>query len=114
MPGGKAFRWASFAGSELMKIFIAALALCWLGGAARAADGALATKFPRARAVLPLVVRFPLLASLLEAEKVWELDPPTLKAGLLPQAVTLQQGSDRNPLLFSAQRSPAWPGLPVW
>ena len=99
---------------------IAIALLLWIpvaGASARGAensDAGLAAKFSRSPDAGPLLAQFPLLASILGSDEIWRTEPATLKAQLFPPEVTLQQGSAAQPLIYSAQRSASWPGLPVW
>jgi pectate lyase len=74
----------------------------------------LENKFPKAKSALPFIEHFPALARLLAADDPWELPPDKLVALLFPFNVSLAQGSESYPLLYTGVRTSSWPGLPVW
>lgn len=82
--------------------------------ASGASESDLANRFPEAKAALPFIERFPMLARFLALDEPWKLPARDLAARLFPAEVKRVQGSDDYPLLFTGQRSPQWPGLPVW
>ena len=78
------------------------------------AESSLPNKFPDAKAALPFIERFPMLANFLALDDPWKLPPRALVDKLFPSEVKLVQGSDEYPLLFDGQRSLQWLGLPIW
>ena len=97
------------------KVFILILLFLMIGrsSAAQIRQEQLSTKFPKAIEALSLLRNFPLLEQLLQVNAPWQGDPLLLKDIVLPEELTLAQGSKKYPLLYSAQRSASWPGMPV-
>src|SRR3954470_13488456 len=90
------------------------LGLFLMGRAAStaAAESTLPTKFRGPN--IELVKGFPVLAKLLALENPWTNSPADFVNKLFPPQTKLVQGSQTNPLLYVAQRSRDWPGLPIW
>ncbi|WP_187263724.1 hypothetical protein [Pontibacter beigongshangensis] len=85
------------------------------GSAAQARQEKLEHKFPQAAAaVVPLTKEFPLLAQLLQVQEPWQGNPLLLKDTIFPKELRLAQGTEKYPLLYTAQRNATWPGLPVF
>ncbi|WP_114778788.1 hypothetical protein [Botryobacter ruber] len=91
------------------------LFLAWGGkSVAQVRQEKLEAKFPEATAALPLIREFPLLEQLLQVQQPWQGNPLLLKDVVFPAELGLAQGSEKYPLLYNAQRSTGWPGLPVF
>lgn len=76
--------------------------------------GDLEQKFPKAKAVIPLIKQFPLLAKLLVFNDAWTQSPQSFVTKLFPGEMKRVQGSEAHPLMYDAKRSAKWQGIRCW